>query len=423
MAEEIVYPFRGIHYDTARTPDISLLIAPPYDVISPEMQAELYAREARNFVRLELPRGENPYAEAAETLQTWREEGALVREEAPALYLVETEFVLHSRTWRRRGVFALVRLPEEGERYVLGHEATFAGPKADRLQLMAATQAMISPVLAMCEDAEGAMLRALHTVDRPPEAEGVDHEGVRHRLWVVQEASFLAAVGAAVGAGPLFILDGHHRFETALAHRNRMRRRHPEAPKEAGFNFGLMQILSAQDEAMQALPPHRVVSGLGAEGVEWTFSRLAESFHLQPRPAPKWEQIEELLQSERARGRHVFAYYCADGSFAVLVAKEELLAPGASPVDRLDVTILHRALLDLLSAREEVAISYVVDPAEAAARVARGEADFVFFLRSPRVSEVIAVARAGGRMPHKSTYFYPKAAAGLVISDASPEPI
>jgi uncharacterized protein (DUF1015 family) len=427
MAERIVYPFRGIHYDPAKTPDISLLIAPPYDVISPEMQGELYAREERNFVRLELPRGEegegNCYTCAAETLQSWLRAGVLVREEGPALYLVETEFALGGSTWRRRGVFALVRIPEEGERYVRGHEATFAGPKADRFQLMAATQAMISPVLAMSEDAEGEALRSLQSVDRPSDAEGMDYEGVRHRLWIVREAGFIDAVGAAIGAGPLFILDGHHRFETAKAYRDEMRRLHPDAPREAGFNFALLQILSARDEGVKVLPPHRLVSGLDREGARWLTARISEYFDVLPRPRPSWDRIGDLLEEARAEGKHVFAYYCADQSFARLVAKEGLLPPGDSPVDQLDVTILHRELLDLLAERGGVEISYVADAEAAAGAVTRGEADFVFLLRAPRVSEVMAVARAGELMPHKSTYFYPKAASGLVISDASPEPI
>ncbi len=430
MADRIVSPFRGIHYDTAKTHDISLLIAPPYDVISPEMQGELYAREARNFVRLELPRADeadtetdNRYTRAADMLRSWLAEGVLVREEAPALYVVETEFALAGRTWRRRGVFALVRIPEEGEDYVLAHEATFSGPKADRFQLMTATQAMISPVLAMCEDAEAEVLDALQTGDWPPDAEGVDHTGVRHRLWIARDESLINAVCSAVGPGPIYILDGHHRFETARAYRDAMRRACPTAPGTAGFNFALVLLVSARDEGMRILPSHRLVSGLGREGVEWITARMNEYFHVHPRPRPDWDRVGDLLQEESAWGRHVFASYCADGSFTILAAKEELLPVSDSPVDQLDVTVLHRELLDLAADLGDVKITYAADPRAAAEAVSRGECDFAFFLRPTTVGQVIAVARAGELMPHKSTYFYPKAPAGLVISDASPEPI
>ena len=430
MAEWIVHPFRGIHYDTAKMHDISLLIAPPFDVISPEMQGELYARNAHNFVRLERPRAGNGetetdhgYARAADTLRRWLAEGVLVREDAPALYVVETEFSRAGRTWRRRGVFALIRIPEEGESYVLAHEATFSGPKADRFQLMTATQAMISPVLAMCEDAKAKVLSALQTVDRPPDAEGVDHTGVRHRLWIARDEALISAVCAAVGPGPIYILDGHHRFETARAYRDQMRRAHPTASARAGFNFALLLLVSARDEGMRILPSHRLVSGLGREGVEWITARLGEHFDVHPRPRPDWDRVEDLLQEESARGRHVFASYCADGGFAVLAAREELLPVSDSPVDQLDVTVLHRELLDLTADLGEVTITYTADAKAAAAAVLRGECDFAFLLRPTTVEQVIAVARAGELMPHKSTYFYPKAPAGLVISDASPEPI
>jgi len=430
MADRIVYPFRGVHYDTAKTHDICLLIAPPYDVISPEMQGELYARDARNFVRLELPRAdeadtetESRYTRAADTLRSWLAEGVLVREDAPALYVVETEFSLAGRTGRRRGVFALVRIPEEGEHYVLAHEATFSGPKADRFQLMMATQAMISPVLAMCEDAEAEVLRALQSVARPPEAEAADDGGARHRFWIVRDQSLINAVRAAVGSGPIYLLDGHHRFETARAYRDAMRRTHPTAPESAGFNFALMLLASARDEGMRILPSHRLVSGLGPEGVAWVTSRMSEYFHVHPRPRPDWDRVDDLLQEESARGRHVFASYCADDSFVVLAAKEELLPVSDSPVDQLDVTVLHRELLDLITGLGDVTITYAADPRAAAEAVSRGECDFAFFLRPTTVEQVIAVARAGELMPHKSTYFYPKVPAGLVISDASPEPI
>jgi len=443
MPDQIIYPFRGLRYDVAKAHDLSLLIAPPFDVITREMQEELYAREPHNFVRLELPRDgatdsetENRYTRAAETLRTWRTEGVLVREEAPALYLVETEFPLNGRTWRRRGAFALVRIPEEGEDYVLGHEATFSGPKADRFQLMRATHAMISPVMALCEDVDGRVLSALRAVNGSPDAVATEADGVAHRVWIVRDKAVTSAVAKAVGGGPLYIADGHHRFDTARAYRDEMRRAHPDAGADAGFDFALVLLLSAQDEAVRIRPVHRLASGLEREDVEWVVARLSERFELRPRPVPPWDQLEELLEAEADAGGRVFACYGADGSFAMLSAKQELLAPSDSPVDQLDVAVLHRVLLDPLAQRglEETApggaqsragrrISYEPDATAAAAGVARGEYDFAFFLRPTRVDQVIAVARAGGRTPRKATYFHPKAPAGLVISDFSDEPI
>jgi uncharacterized protein (DUF1015 family) len=440
---QVARPFRGLHYNFTWRRDLSALIAPPFDLIDAALQADLYGRDEHNFVRLELGRTDeadsyedNRYTRAAADLHGWLEEGVLAREERPALYLVEAEFAAGGRTWRRRGVFAAVRLPEEGEHYVLPHEDTFASPKEDRFRLMQATQAMISPVLAMHEDARRELLRLLSSVTTPPDAEGVGPDGVTYRLWVLADESLVNAVCAEIGSGPLYIADGHHRFETARLHRDAMRARYPDAPPDASFNYALMHVLSAQDEALKVLPVHRLVSGLELEGVAWLKERMVELFEIHPRSLPAaWEELEaELLTESVLPHRHVFLAYCADGTFVMLVARDELLPPAATPVDRLDVTVLHRALFDPIIAwdphvlplapgdqRGTPAITYSAAVREAAERVARGECECGFLLRAPRVSQVMEVAQAGQRMPHKSTYFYPKAPAGLVISCASPD--
>ncbi len=437
----IAAPFRGLRYNPAAARDLSALISPPYDIISPAEQAALYAQHEHNFVRLELAQAteadtdsDNRYTRAAETLQAWRREGVLVRDETPSLYVVESEFTVAGQVWKRRGVFAAVRLPEPGEQYVLAHEDTFKEAKADRYRLMLATHCMISPVLSLHEDQPGELAQALYRLDREPDAVATDHEGVTHRLWVVQEEALLSALTGAIGAGPLYIADGHHRFETARAYRDEMRRLHPDAPPDAAFNYALMLIVSAQDPALKILPTHRVVSGLGVEGLSWVRSRIGEFFAVQPRPLPVFLRIAEEL--EQADGdRHVYAAYATDGSFDLLRARSELLPPTDTLVGELDVTVLHELLLAPMAERDPAAlgpaeaetagqgptISYVVDPEEAAARVRTGAADLAFFLRAPRVEQIMAVARAGERMPKKSTYFYPKALAGLVISDASVE--
>jgi len=421
----MIAPFRGVRYNTRASGDISALISPPFDVISPALREALLARDAHNFVRLELPEAadENRYAAAAETLQAWQREGVLVREQAPALYVIENEFAAAGQTWKRRGVFAAVRLPEEGENYVLPHEDTFSEPKADRFRLMEATRHMISPVMSLCEDARGEMVRLLTGIPRAPEAEALDQEAVTHRLWVVRHGALLSALCRIIGSGPLYIADGHHRFDTAVAYRDEMRRLHPGAPGNASFNYALMLILSARDPALKVFPPHRVVSGLGPEGVAWVEAGLRNSFDVSPRMSP-CEGIEEELAAAYAEGRHVYGLYRAEGGLAIIAPREQALPASGSPVARLDVTVLHRLLLEpMLQACPNARISYVVDAQEAAGRVQRGEGEFAFFLRGTNVAQVMAVARAGERMPKKATYFFPKAAAGLVISAASEKPL
>jgi len=263
-ADAIFHPFRGIHYSTDGSADLSDLICPPYDIISDRLQAELYGRSPSNFVRVELAKAEggDRYAAAAGALSKWLAGGVLVREGRPAFYLLEQEFTVGDRSWRRRGAFGLVRLPAEGRSYVLSHEGTLAEAKADRLKLMRACQAMTSPIMLMSEDAGGRFAGALEAIDREPEAVARESSGTVDRLWILQEGELLEGLREAIGRGPLYIADGHHRFETACTYRNEMRRAHPEAPATAGFNYALALVNSAQDDGLRIFPTHRLVSGL-----------------------------------------------------------------------------------------------------------------------------------------------------------------
>ncbi len=426
-SESVISPFRGIRYRTTASRDLSSRLAPPYDVIGEPMRAALEARDEHNFVRVELPRPpeietdrENRYTRAADTLQTWLSQGVLIRDDRPTLYALEQEFRIAGRTWRRRGVFAALRLPEEGECYVLSHEATFAGPKADRLQLMQACEAMTSPILMMSEDPESALLARLRAVSGEPEAVATDHEGVVHRLWALQQPADLGFICAAVGRGPLFIADGHHRFETALNCRDGMRRLAPDAPPTAGFSHALVLVTSARDEALRVLPTHRLISGLGEAGAEQMRQRMRE-----------WFTVRELSPTAAVAGLrdapagHVLAACSADGRGYLLTAREERLAPHPSAVASLDVSVLHEYLIDpvLAAVGDAAKIEYIHDERAAAEAVARKQYDFAFLLRPTDIAEVMRVASSGERMPHKSTFFYPKAPAGLVVSSLGEEEV
>ncbi len=276
--------------------------------------------------------------------------------------------------------------------------------------------------------AEGALRRVLDSLERAPEAEATDHEGVIHRLWVVQDEASVKGLSEAVGRGPLFIADGHHRFETAKAYRDEMRRLHPQAREGASFNYALSLIVSAADPALKILPTHRVVSGLSPEGIAAVEASIAESFDARE-AGPAWDQLDAMLDGG---ARPTFGVASHDGRFRLLSVRQDRLPPADTRVDWLDVTVLRNLLLEPMTEIDPSgvggltagpSISYFVDPEEAAQRVAHGEGQFAFFLRGTKVEQVIAVARAGERMPKKSTYFFPKAAAGLVISAASEEPL
>jgi uncharacterized protein (DUF1015 family) len=444
-------PFRSIRYDgrgagshPAAPRDLSPIITPPYDIISPALQEALYARHPHNFIRIELPRDsasdteqDNRYTRAAHTLRAWLSEGVLVREEEPCFYVLEQEFRLGQRTWHRRGVFALVRLPEPGERRVLAHEGTLAGPKADRLHLMRACQAMSSPIMAICEDLDSSLLRLLRAGSDEPDATATDDEGVQHRLWAVADRALVKAISAAMGAGPLFIADGHHRFDTAMAYRDEMRQSPQGAPEGAGCNYALMLITSARDEAVKILPTHRLLSGLGSAALAKAKACMdSRHFDVQivrlddPDDLPDGLWLDEpVAGNERPP---VCAIYFGDGNYYLLTPTAELAASWRSAADEIPVNIVHDCLLDAVlsgcragvptpavSAATGPQLTYTTDGRSAIAAVSRRGGEFAILLRPTLLQHVLEMARAGERMPGKSTYFYPKVPAGLVVSDAS----
>jgi uncharacterized protein (DUF1015 family) len=367
-----------------------------------------------------------------------------VREETPAFYVLEQEFSVGERSWKRRGVFGLVRLPEGDGGHVLSHEGTLPEAKADRLRLMQSCRAVTSPIMLMAEDSKRELLRLLAGVSGEPEAVAEDEDGVVNRVWIVRDSAAMAALSGAIGDGPLYIADGHHRFETACTYRDEMRMACPEAPSEAGFNHVLALVTSAEDDGLRIFPTHRLIAGLDGTGAEGLRACMEQYFDVEETPLADREMVDLGWLDSADPARPVFGAY-GGGHLFHLSEKEESVTESNRVVDRLDVNVLHRRLVEPTLAgvargadsdgrvshdseaagptKRRARLAYATDAQQAMRAVDRGDYDFAFFLRPTRVSDVIAAAKAGERMPGKSTYFYPKIPAGLVVSDASEEPI
>ena len=221
MAE--IIPFRGVLYDPAKVGDVTSVVAPPYDVIGPAEQAALYARHPGNIIRLELGQeqpGDDPqdnrYTRAKHFLQEWLRDGLLRRDDRPAMYLYAVEYRLRGgQTRTMRGFLSLVKLEEFGSGRIFPHENTRAAAKDDRYQLLETCRSNFSPIFSLYSDAEGAIIRTLErTVERGrPRFAVTDADSVRHLLWTVSDPQALDRVVTAMKPLPLFIADGHHRYE------------------------------------------------------------------------------------------------------------------------------------------------------------------------------------------------------------------
>jgi len=447
MAE--IIPFRALRYNPRFVPDLKNVVAPPYDVISPEAQERYHARHPHNVVRLILAKdaavgepGGSRYARAAETFDAWRREGILRRDPVPALYLYEQEFSLgDEHRLRRRGLLALVRLHDYADRVIFPHEQTFSRYKDDRLQLMRTCPANLEAILGFYPGPNPTITDILaRHMDTDPTVCLVDEDGVGHRLWLVHDGAAVAALQAALRDRPVVIADGHHRYETALNFRNERRAHDPgteEALRRRADSFVLMNLIQMDDPGLVILPTHRVIRrGLTCTGETLT-AALAGHFRVNRLPLDAADPLRSLrialadLTLRRGAGVACAVYA---GGWQILVLEltdatvsQALLADGHAPAfANLDVAVLHRlvieGILGIPSASQAAdAIRYTREESQALAEVRSGEAALALFLNPPRVEQVQAVAMAGERMPQKSTFFYPKVLSGLVMSPLDDE--
>lgn len=428
--------FRALRFDPEVVGDLGTVVAPPYDVIGPDLYRTLLARNPRNAVRLDLPGGEpredpdERYRRAARTLSAWRSEGALRKDVRPAVYVHEQAYRVPGSSLERvqRGFFARLRIETPGPvSGVLPHERTLAAPREDRYRLLRATGVNTSPVVVLYEDPDGDAEAALaEVVGRGPVADVEDDDGVRHRLWVVPEDEHdgtVALLLRAAGARPVFIADGHHRYETAARYRDE-RRATASAEPDAAYDYLLALFLPATGQ-LTVLPTHRVIRHLGDDGLARLREGLDGLFVVTPADAGSVAARFEAAGT-LAGGGGRFGLLTRDGAM-LLEARRDAIDPhlpaGGAAVRRLDVTLLECAL-DALAGIDAAAVTggervgYTKSAAEAAALVAEGRdgADAAFLLEPTPVASILEVARAGDVMPQKSTYFYPKALTGLIIN-------
>ncbi len=386
MAE--VRAFRAIRYDERVAGPLSDLICPPYDVITPPERARLVARNERNFVRVELPEeGAAGYARAAELFHAWMHERALVAD-TPSVYLHEHEFALGGVRATRRGVFVALRLHEPSEGLVLPHERTFPKAKADRLELLRATRVNTSAIFAMVDGGPMAMLRDASSAPAGEAQVGED----RHRLSRVIDTQKVARFRDAMRRERVYIADGHHRYETALTYANEL-----GAGPDANERFVLMYLCALDDPGLRILATHRlVVAGRAALD-----AAIARSF------------VVTSIDREAVERTQPGIVLVRDGAFTRLDLRADADRSALPPAwHELPVAIAEEFLLR--DVRETDAVITYEHDVERAIADATGEWSAIL-LRAVDPSTLRAVADAGERLPQKTTYFYPKVPAGLVI--------
>lgn len=392
-------PFAGVRYDPDRV-DLAEVLAPPYDVISPESRAELEARSPYNVVHIDLPRAEDGldrYTTAGCRFDEWLASGILRTDHDPGFYAYSMGYYDHAGQPRRIvGVLGALEVVAPGQGDVLPHEETQHKIRDDRLRLLEACRADLSPVWGL-STAEG-LTNLLDGVGGPPVARYTDEEGIHHRMWRLTQPALVEAVGATVTSAPVVIADGHHRYETALAHRDRRRAARGGAEGDEGLLLALVCELS--DSQAGVRPIHRVVSGL-PEGFD-LLAALAPFFE----PVAVAQDIDGL--TERMEEAGALGLVLGSGGTWLLVPHA---GPGRSDDAPPDAALLDAALATL----PEHTLAFEHSLASVDGQVASGTAQAAVLLRPVAVTEIASTAKAGRRMPTKTTFFHPKPRTGMVF--------
>jgi uncharacterized protein (DUF1015 family) len=427
-----IRPFRGVRYNQGLVKDLASVICPPYDIITPQLQQELYHRSAYNFVRLEFGRGlpqdtaaDNRYTRSAATLEQWLEQGVLATDRTPAIYLHDHYFHYGGKEYRRRGIIAAVRLEEWDRKIVRPHEGTLAEHRTDRLSLLWALQANTSPILALFDDRESVSSLLAAVAQAQPIISLSGEE--RHDVWAITEPKAIEKLSASFIRQPLYIADGHHRYESALTYQRERHACSPSVSGEEGFNFVMMTLVDLSDPGLLILPPHRLLRGLSRAVLSQLPTGLRSFFEVEELPLNTpgvWEQVDALLGSGESGGVRLVVFGATGGSLLLLRLRDPAAASELMPCfhselyKKLNVSVLDHIILEKflgVGGGEETSLGYTYSREDAINRVLEQEYQLAFLL-SPVKPEVIkAIADAGDRMPRKSTYFYPKAPAGLVL--------
>ncbi|GAB63697.1 MAG: DUF1015 domain-containing protein [Candidatus Jettenia sp.] len=434
----IIKPFQGLRFNQDIIHDISSVVTPPYDVISPQDQERYYQAHPNNIIRLDLGKdisGDtekvNKYTRAAEFLNTWKKNGILKQEDAPAIYIYDQEF-LSGNTWiTRRGFIALVKLEPFDKGHIYPHEQTLSGPKADRLKLIQSCQANLSSIFALFPDENNIIDTYLSTITiAKPKVDFVDDGGVKNKLWIIKENTIIDRLISLMKEKPLFIADGHHRYETSLTYREQMRKEQSGLGNDLPLDYVMMMCVSMNNHGLKVLPAHRLIRNIKDYRFDHILRSIQEAFTVVPLDSRY--KIEDFISHLHAETKsHTFGMYVGqkDAYYTLHLSNQKLLdtvfANDHPEWKHIDTGILHGMIINKIlgiNASDVTLkdyVKYVKDEREAVAFVKSGQYQLAFFLKPTPIEQVKEIAIERKVMPPKSTYFYPKLITGIVINSLS----
>jgi len=432
-----VIPFKGLRYNLDKIGDLAVVTAPPYDIIPPAKQDELYAQNEYNVIRLEYGKEQdgdnesnNKYTRANEFLQNWISNDILKFEEKPAFYIYEQVFSLQPGVMKSfKGIISNVGVADFSENVVLPHEQTLSKAKSDRFDLMTATDANFSQIYSLYMDESGGLHAIINEQSkREPDVSFTSDEGILQNVWIITDEGINADITKLFADKQLFIADGHHRYETAINYRNKKREENPNYTGDEPFNYVMMMLVDMDDEGLVVFPTHRLIKDLPNFDEVNLVSLLTDNFNVSKIHVTD-SNIAGIISEKMGKtlDEKMFSLYTGKNYYYLLELKDinimdELFSDMPKELRHLDVTVLHSLILEQLLGidKENMAaqknLTYTRSLDEAITEVQAGKFQCSFIINSTKISEIKDVCLIGKRMPQKSTYFWPKLVTGIVIS-------
>lgn len=418
-----IKPFKALRY-TSGAGEIKELVCPPYDIISEEQRIALLEKNENNLIRLELPRGEEPYKTAAGIFADWLEKETVKCDDEDGIYVYEEKFEVEGVNYSLKGFVSLVRLEEFSKGVILPHEETLSKAKQDRFNLMTETGCSFSQIYSLYMDPDNKVTSIVDSLSkRNADISFTDDEGVTHSLWCVYDKAVISDIADKMADKKLYIADGHHRYETAL---NFARANSKDLDDDGErTNYCMMMLVNMENDGLVVFPTHRVLHSLENFDAEEMKKSLSEHFSLEDNVP--LSLLNEKLKKGAENSEKTFAFYCGGEDFTLLTLNDsnvmKSVLPEMSEAYRgLDVSVLHSLVLerhlgiDKENMANQINLFYTRDMNEAINEVKSGRANCSFIINPTLVTQIRDVAAAGEKMPQKSTYFYPKIITGLVMN-------
>ena len=422
-------PFRGWRYDAGTVGDLASVLCPPYDLVTPDLQQSLKALSPYNVVHLEAGEGldwnapaADQYSGAASLFHEWTGKGVLRRDAEPGYYLLRQQFRHRGREWSRLGLIACVGLEEYESRQVFPHEYTEPPAIRDRVAVMEACGANFSPIMALYQDPERALSPVFQQATAlPPVIDVQDGSGQTSTLWRLEDPSVLDSISRFFRDRPVFLADGHHRYEAALQYRReRSDGETSYGATDAAHNYVMMTLIGFEDPGLLVLPYHRLLNDLAREQLLLVRQRLYDLFQADSDAAAQWDGAGGLVEDLAHLGTErptIGMVAPGDDGATLLTLRSNVDWRQWGPLAVSEAWILEEQVLrPVLGGATLDHLGYIHDHREAVELAASGARQAAFLLKPFPMDQFQKIVSEGQRLPRKSTFFYPKLPTGLVIN-------